>query len=437
MTKSIRQLRVAQIFHGNVVRDRTFSSSDSVTLGLADTHTFPVDIQVLPEGFELIRRTSEGTLLRIPAHLEGKAHIAGENYTLNALRTSKLARPASAITHAGADVPVIETLIRPGDWGLLECGESELFFQFVTPPAAVAGAAAFGGAAVVVASGVAALFSFLGLGLLLSAVLQYGFLTYINYNYSVDDTGIDQALLDELIVEEEEPFVPFEMKEKEEEEEEEPEEEEPEEEEPEPEPEPEPEVYVEPEPEPEREREPEPEEEVVEEEPPPAATEYVDFGDTAITLGISSNKGAPKLPSGGEPGGTKGGTAEPGKGNPTKPSKGDGNGDGDGDKPAKKVSTKDMSSRAKPDKKHNSKIKAEYPEEMKSSGEEAEIIAIVYVRADGTVKKVKIVKSGGDLFDAAAEAAFLQFKFEPALDKDGNPVEDKIKMTWRFRLEDA
>ena len=68
------------------------------------------------------------------------------------------------------------------------------------------------------------------------------------------------------------------------------------------------------------------------------------------------------------------------------------------------------------------------PEGADGSGE---VILLVTVGTDGTVKSVSIGQSAGEALDAAAMAAVVRWKFEPAL-RDGQPFEARVRIPFRF-----
>lgn len=62
-----------------------------------------------------------------------------------------------------------------------------------------------------------------------------------------------------------------------------------------------------------------------------------------------------------------------------------------------------------------------------------EVILLVTVGTDGTVKAVSVAQSGGEALDAAAMAAVVRWKFEPAL-RDGQPFEARVRIPFRFAV---
>lgn len=76
-----------------------------------------------------------------------------------------------------------------------------------------------------------------------------------------------------------------------------------------------------------------------------------------------------------------------------------------------------------------------YPPAAKMRGLEAEVLAEVYIDAEGVPRKVMIVKSGGDDFDKATVEALQQSVFTPALSKEGQPVPVRVRIPFKFELD--
>jgi protein TonB len=75
-----------------------------------------------------------------------------------------------------------------------------------------------------------------------------------------------------------------------------------------------------------------------------------------------------------------------------------------------------------------------YPASERSLGNEARVIAEVYVNQYGGVDDVKIAKSGGRSFDEAVVRAVMASSFEPAY-LEGAPVAVRVRIPYAFKLE--
>lgn len=81
-------------------------------------------------------------------------------------------------------------------------------------------------------------------------------------------------------------------------------------------------------------------------------------------------------------------------------------------------------------------IQPAYPKEARKAGVEGTAMVEVTVGPDGTVLGCSLATSSGDSFlDDAAVGAARNSRFEPGT-VDGKPVEMKVKLPFRFKLDD-
>ena len=181
-----KHLRVALIYNGHVVHDRTLGKSSQLTLGAEDQSDFLVPVIGIDEGFELFSHTDEGYRVRLSDRLEGSFHIGGQNYRLDELLSSEKSERHSTAMVCTRDAQqeaakTFEVALDSSDWGIIQFGEMELIFQFVVPRSAVLSASTLGGGKA--AQGLRGLVSVLGFGLLISLCVQLGVLYYASLNY--------------------------------------------------------------------------------------------------------------------------------------------------------------------------------------------------------------------------------------------------------------
>jgi periplasmic protein TonB len=78
-----------------------------------------------------------------------------------------------------------------------------------------------------------------------------------------------------------------------------------------------------------------------------------------------------------------------------------------------------------------------YPESARKAGVEGTPVVEITIGADGAVLACSLVTgSGNSLLDQAALDAARGTKFSPGT-RDGKPVEMKIKVPYRFKLDDS
>jgi len=104
-------------------------------------------------------------------------------------------------------------------------------------------------------------------------------------------------------------------------------------------------------------------------------------------------------------------------------------------KPPRPASIRNLHRKAVPKAQHNRRIKAPYPKQLREKSVSGEVRAVLLVLADGTVGRVKIVRSADEAFTASAIRVLKQFLFEPAIDEDGKAVPSEVRLTYRFLLE--
>ncbi len=75
-----------------------------------------------------------------------------------------------------------------------------------------------------------------------------------------------------------------------------------------------------------------------------------------------------------------------------------------------------------------------YPEAARKLGRTSRVILEAYIDAQGLVRRVRVLKSGGEHFDRAAMAALKKSSFKPAQIM-GRAVPVKIRIPYVFSLE--
>ena len=79
-------------------------------------------------------------------------------------------------------------------------------------------------------------------------------------------------------------------------------------------------------------------------------------------------------------------------------------------------------------------VKPTYPTSERAVGTEARVLVEVFINQYGGVDDVKVVKSGGRLFDESVLKAAMTSSFDPAY-LDGQPVAVRVQIPYLFKLE--
>jgi TonB family protein len=77
-----------------------------------------------------------------------------------------------------------------------------------------------------------------------------------------------------------------------------------------------------------------------------------------------------------------------------------------------------------------------YPKEAKEEGVQGVVILDAVIAEDGSVRETRVVKGEDARLVGAAQTAVGQWRYEPVLDKDGQPIAVLFTVTIRFVLSD-
>ncbi len=133
MSSPIQNLRVAFIWNGSVFDEKTFTqmSVPVVTVGDAMSNMFIVPASGLPETFQMFERTADGYVMRFTSKLGGTLTLDDEDFDLDELIEGKKASKRETVTTEAGSAEVYEVKLANGDWGLIELGAVEVYFQIV------------------------------------------------------------------------------------------------------------------------------------------------------------------------------------------------------------------------------------------------------------------------------------------------------------------
>ncbi len=133
-------LRVALVWNGTVFHEKTYTQTGEpiVTVGENERTMFNVPAPGIPESFDMFERTDSGYIFRFTDKLEGHATVDDEEFDFDELIEDG-ARSAGSGSTSDGSAKIYELDIKPGDWGLVDLGEVNIFFQLNDKSEVVAG----------------------------------------------------------------------------------------------------------------------------------------------------------------------------------------------------------------------------------------------------------------------------------------------------------
>lgn len=139
MSASNHNLRVALVWNGTVFQERTFTQTSEpvVTVGDDNANQFIVPATAIPTTFEMFERTDSGYKLRITDKVEGTFNLGNEDFDAEELLESKGASKLSQVSTGDGSANVYEVEVKAGDWGIVELGHVNIFFQMLEKSEAV------------------------------------------------------------------------------------------------------------------------------------------------------------------------------------------------------------------------------------------------------------------------------------------------------------
>lgn len=122
-------LRIAHVWHDEVMADRVLIEPGAVTIGNSKHSTFTVPALGLPDDFTVIDVDGGDYVLHLKQTMAGRMKVGGQE-----MEVSEFMEKGSGADDRGVDGSFRATRVGPGDWGVIELdgqGEHNLFFQFV------------------------------------------------------------------------------------------------------------------------------------------------------------------------------------------------------------------------------------------------------------------------------------------------------------------
>lgn len=134
-------LRVALVWNGTIYQESTFTkdSAPKVTIGEDDKNVFSVPAPGLPASLDVFERLDSGYKIRITDKIEAALHIDDEEFDLEELIEEGKATKSGTVSTDEGQATVYEVDLSFGDWGVLNLGNVNIFFQLVERGEAIVG----------------------------------------------------------------------------------------------------------------------------------------------------------------------------------------------------------------------------------------------------------------------------------------------------------
>ena len=144
-----RLLRVALLWKGKLIKETTFTEKRDITIGDGVRADFVVPGSDFGKSYPLFRVDRKGQYsVALQRDMNGRVNLNGVLASV-----PEYVKKHTADTTGANEVP-----ISPGDWGVLEFGDVELFFQFVQPGVIIGHRRAMAMDSAMVATGLAVFF---------------------------------------------------------------------------------------------------------------------------------------------------------------------------------------------------------------------------------------------------------------------------------------
>ncbi len=129
---SEHQLRVALVWNGTVFHEKTFTQTSNpiVRVGEGANNEFSVPAEGIDDHFEMFERTDSGYKFRFKSKMDGTFTIDDEEFDVEELIEEK------STSKSGSNY---ETELAPGDWGIVDLGDVNIFFQLMAKGEVIAG----------------------------------------------------------------------------------------------------------------------------------------------------------------------------------------------------------------------------------------------------------------------------------------------------------
>ncbi len=141
MESKNHSLRVALVYNGTIYSERVFTQTSEpiITMGDGDTNIFSLPAPGLPDSLEVFERQEKGYKLQFTDKIDLSVHINDDEYDLEDLIEDNRAHKVGSVKTESGEATVYEMRLHFGDWGVIDLGQTTIFFQLMEKNEVVAG----------------------------------------------------------------------------------------------------------------------------------------------------------------------------------------------------------------------------------------------------------------------------------------------------------
>ncbi len=134
-------LRVALVWNGTIYNEQVFTQTSEpiITMGNADENIFSLPAPGLPDSLEVFERQEKGYRLQFTDAVDVNLHINDDEYDLEELIDENRAVKVGTVKTDDGEATVYEMNLHFGDWGIIDLGKINIFFQLMEKSDVVAG----------------------------------------------------------------------------------------------------------------------------------------------------------------------------------------------------------------------------------------------------------------------------------------------------------
>lgn len=141
MDSQNHSLRVALVYKGTIFNERVFTQTSEpiITVGDGDENVFSLPAPGLPESLEIFERQEKGYKLQFTDQIGLSLHINDVEYDVEELIEDNRAVKVGTVDTEEGRAAVYEMNLHFGDWGVIDLGENNIFFQLMEKSKVLAG----------------------------------------------------------------------------------------------------------------------------------------------------------------------------------------------------------------------------------------------------------------------------------------------------------